>query len=104
MTNHPGRKPGPLGPFASRAEQSARLASLRREADLSQPQAAALVHAGVQTWRQWERGERAMPAAAMELLCLALIVGTVERGPYVPPGDWLLPYVRREFALWFRRR
>ncbi len=28
---------------------------------------------------------------------------TVAHGPYVPPGDWMLPWVRNELALWFRR-
>lgn len=35
--------------------------------------------------------------------CIALAVGTVAHGPYVPPGDWMLPWVRNELALWFRR-
>ncbi len=102
MTNHPNRK-GPQGPFSSLSEQSSRLKSLRAEASLTQPAMADLCRAGLQTWRQWERGERTMPAAAMELLCLALIVGTVEHGPHVSAGNWLLPYVRDEFCLWFRR-
>ena len=40
---------------------------------------------------------------AMGLLCIVLAVGTVERGPYVPPGDWMRPWVRDELCLWFRR-
>lgn len=103
MANHPNRA-GPKGPFADLAEQSERLKALRAEAALTQPQMAELCRAGLQTWRQWERGERPMPWAAMELLCLALIVGTVADGPHVDAGDWLLPWVRPEFALWFQRR
>ena len=29
--------------------------------------------------------------------------GTVAHGPYIAPGDWMLPWVRNELALWFRR-
>ena len=102
MPNHPNRK-GPKGPFSSLDDQSQSLKALRAKASLTQPVMADLCRAGLQTWRQWERGERAMPAAAMELLCLALIVGTVAHGPHVEAGDWLLPFVRPEFCLWFRR-
>ena len=102
MPNHPNRA-GPKGPFATLGGQSETLKALRAEAALTQPDMAALCRAGLQTWRQWERGERPMPWAAMELMCLALIVGTVEHGPHVDAGAWLLPWVRPEFCAWFRR-
>lgn len=38
-----------------------------------------------------------------DMMPRVLAVGTIERGPYVPPGDWILPWVRNELALWFRR-
>lgn len=98
MPNHPNRRPrGGLAP------SGLLLRDLREQAGLTQAQAAELVRATEATWRAWESGLRRMPAAAMELFCLTLAVGTVERGPYVPPGDWMLPWVRNELALWFRR-
>lgn len=102
MANHPNRS-RPQGPFSTLDGQSETLKALRADATLTQPAMAALCRAGLQTWRQWERGERPIPWAAMELLCLALIVGTVADGPHVAPGNWLLPWVRPEFALWFQK-
>lgn len=98
MTNHPNRRarggPSPSGLL---------LRDLRERAALTQAQAGALVRVSEIAWRSWENGARRMPAATMELWCLALAVGTVAHGPYVPPGDWMLPWVRNELALWFRR-
>ena len=62
-----------------------------------------LLGVGDKTWRDWEAGRRRMPAGMMELLCILMAVGTVERGPYVPPGDWMRPWVRDELCLLFRR-
>ena len=98
MTNHPHRRlrggpaPSPL-----------MLRDLRERAGLTQQAAAALLGVGDKTWRDWEAGRRRMPAGMMELLCIVLAVGTVEGGPYIAPGDWMLPWVRNELALWFRR-
>ena len=61
------------------------------------------MYAKLTTWQAWEHGTRRMPAATMELWCIALAVGTVARGPYIAPGDWMLPWVRDELCLWFRR-
>ena len=98
MTNHPRRRksggPSPSGLL---------LRELRERAGLTQAQAGALVRVSEIAWRSWENGARRMPAPAMELLCIVLAVGTIERGPYVPPGDWMLPWVRDELCLWFRR-
>lgn len=98
MTNHPNRRarggPSPSGLL---------LRDLRERAGLTQAQAGALVRVSEIAWRSWENGARRMPAPAMELLCIVLAVGTIERGPYVPPGEWMRPWVRDELALWFRR-
>lgn len=98
MTNHPRRRksggPSPSGLL---------LRDLRERAGLTQAQAGALVRVSEIAWRSWENGARRMPAPAMELLCIVLAVGTIERGPYVPPGDWMRPWVRDELCLWFRR-
>ena len=97
MTNHPNRRarggPSPSGLL---------LRELRERAGLTQAQAGALVRVSEIAWRSWENGARRMPAPAMELLCIVLAVGTVARGPYVPPGDWMRPWVRDELCLWFR--
>jgi transcriptional regulator with XRE-family HTH domain len=97
MANHPNRRarggPSPSGLL---------LRDLRERAGLTQAQAGALVRVSEIAWRSWENGARRMPAPAMELLCIVLAVGTVERGPYVPPGDWMLPWVRDVLCLWFR--
>lgn len=116
MTNHPGRKPGPRAPavvtpslpLGAQPATPDVLIDLQGRAGLTDAQMASLCRAGVQTWRNWRRDpadpcHRQIPLASMELLCLALMVGSTESGPYVAPGDWCLPYLRREFALWFRR-
>lgn len=99
MTNHPNRR----RPRGGSSPSVLLLRDLREQAGLTQAQAAELVRATEGTWRAWEAGIRRMPAAAMELFCLTLAVGTVARGPYVPPGDWMRPWVRDELCLWFRR-
>ena len=87
MTNHPNRRarggPSPSGLL---------LRELRERAGLTQAQAGALVRVSEIAWRSWENGARRMPAPAMELLCIVLAVGTVARGPYVPPGEWMRPW------------
>ena len=98
MTSHPRRRP--RGGTAPPPEL---LRKLRDGALLTQTQAAALVYAKLKTWQAWEHGTRQMPAATMELWCLALAVGTVAHGPYIAPGDWMRPWVRDVLCLWFRR-
>lgn len=99
MTNHPNRS----RPRAWLTPPADVIRELRARAGITQVQAAEMTRAALRTWEQWERGDRRMPAATMELWCIALAVGTVAHGPYVPPGDWMLPWVRHELALWFRR-
>lgn len=99
MTNHPNRS----RPRAWLTPPAVVIRELRAQAGITQVQAAEMTRAALRTWEQWERGDRRMPAATMELWCIALAVGTVAHGPYVPPGDWMLPWVRHELALWFRR-
>lgn len=99
MTNHPNRS----RPRAWITPPADVIRELRAQAGITQVQAAEMTRAALRTWEQWERGDRRMPAATMELWCIALAVGTVAHGPYVPPGDWMLPWVRNELALWFRR-
>lgn len=98
MTNHPNRRPR-----GGTAPSPLLLRDLRERAGLTQAQAAVLLGVGDKTWRDWEAGRRRMPAGMMELLCIVLAVGTVARGSYVPPGDWMRPWVRDELCLWFRR-
>lgn len=99
MTNHPNRS----RPRAWITPPADVIRELRARAGITQVQAAEMTRAALRTWEQWEAGARRMPAATMELWCIALAVGTVAHGPYVPPGDWMLPWVRNELALWFRR-
>lgn len=99
MTNHPNRS----RPRAWLTPPADVIRALRAQAGITQAQAAEMTRSALRTWEQWERGDRRMPAATMELWCIALAVGTVAHGPYVPPGDWMLPWVRNELALWFRR-
>lgn len=99
MTNHPNRS----RPRAWLTPPAVVIRELRAQAGITQVQAAEMTRAALRTWEQWDRGDRRMPAATMELWCIALAVGTVARGPYIAPGDWMLPWVRNELALWFRR-
>jgi hypothetical protein len=103
MTNHPNRPKRMDGPFADLDEQSATLRDMRDRAGLTQFQAGFHARAPLKTWIKWESGERAMPGAAMELFCLAMVVGDVDHGPWLPAGDWLQRWVRHEFWLFFQR-
>lgn len=42
----------------------------RRDAGLTQTEAAKIVSASMRAWQQWESGERAMPAGLFELYML----------------------------------
>lgn len=50
MPNHPNR--GPKGPASNPSPEEVRAA--REDAGLTQAQAAALVHATLRNWQQWE--------------------------------------------------
>ena len=93
--NHPNRKPkdGAL-PSDVRA--------IRAMAGITQEVARGLIYVGSRTWEGYE-SDRMMPRSAMELWCIALAVGTLDHGPYLAPGDWMLPWVRRDLALFFQR-
>ena len=87
------------------------LADLQRTASVCAGRAipdremAELCRASVKAWRNWcgRADGRKMPLSAIELLCIALAVGTIEHGPYIPPGDWMRPWVRDALCLWFRK-
>ena len=74
------------------------LTDLRERAGLTQPQCAEMALAGLRTWKHWEAGTRAMPLAAMELWCMAILCGG-----HLPLGDWVEPWVRRDFIRCLRR-
>lgn len=42
----------------------------RKDAGLTQQQAAKLIYVGLRTWQQWESGDRKMHPAFFELFCL----------------------------------
>jgi putative transcriptional regulator len=42
----------------------------RKQAGLTQTQAAELIYKGLRTWQQWERGDRDMDPALFELFLL----------------------------------
>ena len=44
--------------------------TLREKAELTQTDAAALVHSGLRTWQQWEAGDRRMHPGLWELFRL----------------------------------
>jgi DNA-binding transcriptional regulator YiaG len=56
------------GPIPSKAD----VARFRREAGLTQAEAAALVHVTPRTWQAWEYGENTMPFGLWELFLLKL--------------------------------
>lgn len=81
------RATGPQGPCMAPAA----LRQLIDDAAITQPRAAALCHAGLRTMQQWLAGDRRMPAASAELLCIALVVHHL-----IAPGPWLTQWVRPE--------
>ena len=72
------------------------IVELRTRAGLTQAQCAKMALAGLRTWKHWEAGTRAMPLAALELWCLALLAGK-----HLAPGDWCSPWVRNDFRRLF---
>lgn len=95
MTNHPNR--GPKGPLSHPPSDLVR--ELREHAALTQERFGALVHASRRIVQDWEGGQRRVPQATFELLCLALVVGS-----FIAPGEWLRPWVRADFIVFFQRR
>jgi DNA-binding transcriptional regulator YiaG len=64
--------------------------TIRLASGLTQAASAALIYAADRTWRQWEAGDAAMPRAAVELWCLALVRGgRLSGGPLVQA--WVRP-------------
>ena len=49
-------------------------------ADLTQTEAGALVGAALRTWQSWEAGDRKIPEAKWELLCLKVIAKKAQKG------------------------
>lgn len=74
----------------------AHLVELRLMAGLTQEQCAKMTLAGLRTWKHWEAGTRAMPLAALELWCMAVLAGK-----HLAPGEWCIPWVRKEFMRLF---
>jgi len=52
------------------APDLAKIRAARKAAGLTQSEAAALVHAKMRTWQDWEGGRRKMPLAAWELFLI----------------------------------
>ena len=63
MTAHPNR--GPKGPSSTPAPHE--IVAARHAAGLTQTQAAAILHASLRAWQQWEAAERRMHPAFFEL-------------------------------------
>ena len=74
----------------------AHLVELRLAARLTQEQCAKMALAGLRTWKHWEAGTRAMPLAAIELWCMAVLAGK-----HLERGEWCIPWVRKEFMRLF---
>jgi len=63
MANHPNR--GPQGPASNPKPEDIKAA--REAAQLTQSEAAALVHCTLSAWQRWEQAERRMPPGLWEL-------------------------------------
>lgn len=61
MTNHPNRGRRRVNPTPKMVSDA------RLKAGLTQTEAAALVHASLRAWQQWEAGDRVMHGAMWEL-------------------------------------
>jgi putative transcriptional regulator len=73
---------------ARRSPRPDALRSARENAGLSQTDAAALVHASLRGWQQWEAGDRRMHPAMWELFEIktALDARNQKSGSEVSPG------------------
>lgn len=65
VSNHPTRSGGP-----ARNPRPAEIRAARERADLTQTEAAALVHTTCRVWQQWEAGDRRMHPAFWHLFRL----------------------------------
>jgi DNA (cytosine-5)-methyltransferase 1 len=72
MSNHQNR--GPQGPSSNPTAGEIRAA--REAVQLSQTDAAALIHASLGAWQKWEQGDRRMHPAFWELFQLKIGVGS----------------------------
>lgn len=72
------------GPSPTPAE----LRALIQAAHITQARAADLARVSLRTVQQWLGGGTPAPAAAVELLCLAIVAEGLR-----PPGPWLVPWV-----------
>lgn len=50
----------------------------RTDAGLTQTQAAEMVHSGLRTWQQWEKGDRNMPPGLWELFSLKINLSSLK--------------------------
>ena len=78
MTNHPGRKPGSAHPDPELIRET------RGGVCQTQAQAAAVVHATVRTWQDWEAGRRRMPLVAWQVYLLR----HCQPGEMLRPAQW----------------
>lgn len=72
MTNHPNRRARPpgCGPKPGETPLARQIRERREAAQLTQSEAAALVHSGLRAWQKWEGEERGMHPATWELFCI----------------------------------
>lgn len=68
MTNHPNRSRAAKS--AARNPSPMEIRSARESAGLTLAAAAALVHASLRSWQQWEAGDRKMHPAFWELFTI----------------------------------
>lgn len=71
MTSHPNRGRAKINPTAKQVTDA------RRNAGLTQQEAAALIYCSMRAWQQWEAGERRMHGAMWELFQIKTGVLTV---------------------------
>lgn len=65
MVNHPNRSKGPR--TGAETPTTAEIRAAREECNLTQSEAAELIHCTMRAWQQWESGERRMHPAFFEL-------------------------------------
>lgn len=70
MSNHPNRSK--KSPSPSRNPKPDEIRRVREAANLTQTDAAAMLHTTDRVWRQWEAGDRQMHPAFWELFTLKL--------------------------------
>lgn len=87
MPNHPNR--GPKGPFLNPPPELIR--ELREQSLLTQAEFGDMLRASRRIVQDWEGGQRRMPPATAELMCISLAAHRL-----IAPGDWMAPWVRPE--------